>query len=45
MAATTLTEPFSPTELVAGIDTHTDTHTLAILTSSGHTLLTQTFCI
>ncbi|NMR31850.1 IS110 family transposase [Crystallibacter degradans] len=34
---------FDPTDLVAGVDTHTDTHTLAILTAQGGTVLTQTF--
>lgn len=30
-------------ELVAGVDTHTDTHTLAVLTAQGATVLTETF--
>lgn len=32
-----------PNDLVAGIDTHTDTHTLAILTTQGQTVTTGTF--
>ncbi|HZJ09190.1 MAG TPA: IS110 family transposase, partial [Trueperaceae bacterium] len=32
-----------PSHLVAGVDTHTDTHTLAILTANGNTLRTETF--
>lgn len=35
--------PLAPTDLVAGVDTHTDTHTLAILTAMGGTVLTATF--
>ncbi|MGC0273371.1 IS110 family transposase, partial [Pseudactinotalea sp. Z1739] len=34
---------FDPLELVGGVDTHADTHTLAILTVQGGTVLTQTF--
>jgi transposase len=33
----------APTELVAGVDTHTDTHTLAVLTAQGATVLTESF--
>lgn len=32
-----------PTDLVAGVDTHTDTHTLAVLTAQGQTVMTETF--
>lgn len=32
-----------PTNLVAGVDTHTDTHTLAVLTTQGQTVMTETF--
>lgn len=32
-----------PTALVAGVDTHTDTHTLAVLTAQGQTVMTETF--
>ena len=34
---------FEPSELIAGVDTHTDTHTLAILTPHGSVVLTATF--
>lgn len=34
---------FDSPDLIAGIDTHTDTHTLAILTAQGGTILTETF--
>lgn len=34
---------FEPSELIAGVDTHTDTHTLAILTTYGSVVLTATF--
>lgn len=33
----------NPTDLVAGVDTHTDTHTLAVLTAQGQTVMTETF--
>ncbi|MCQ9369452.1 IS110 family transposase [Brevibacterium sp. 91QC2O2] len=36
------TDPAAP-DLVAGIDTHTDTHTLAILTGTGGIVSTETF--
>jgi transposase len=32
-----------PSDLIAGVDTHIDTHTLAILTATGGVLLTATF--
>lgn len=32
-----------PSKLIAGVDTHTDTHTLAILTAQGGVVLTETF--
>lgn len=39
-----LTSPSSdPPALIAGVDTHTDTHTLAVLTATGSVLLTATF--
>lgn len=39
-----LTQPVLDTpDLTAGVDTHTDTHTLAILTAHGGVLLTETF--
>lgn len=41
--ATPRHSPLAPTDLVAGIDTHTDTHTLAILTPTGGAVLTATF--
>lgn len=34
---------FDSADLIAGIDTHADTHTLAILTVQGGTILTETF--
>lgn len=34
---------FEPPNLIAGVDTHTDTHTLAILAAHGGVLLTETF--
>lgn len=34
---------FDPCDLIAGIDTHTDTHTLAILTATGGVVSTDTF--
>lgn len=33
----------APSDLIAGVDTHTDTHTLAILTAHGSVILTETF--
>src|SRR5690625_3276874 len=34
---------FRTSSLIAGVDTHTDTHTLAILTAQGGIILTETF--
>jgi len=35
--------PSDPPDLIAGVDTHTDTHTLAVLTANGGVVLTATF--
>lgn len=40
---TTAITAISEQDLVAGIDTHTDTHTLAILNVTGQVVSTQTF--
>jgi len=37
------TSPFGPADLIAGVDTHADTHTLAVLTATGGVELTATF--
>lgn len=33
----------SPAELIGGVDTHADTHTLAILSAHGGVISTETF--
>lgn len=34
---------FDPDHLIAGVDTHADTHTLAVLSGTGGVLFTETF--